>query len=1590
MDRNKQTSNMTTMQCLPTAKFGVLHPLRSTADDDDNVKNPFVLSLSSSSKQFVVSDNEKKHTTTSFSSDPCRVTYNVQKYDRLAVELSSMVSSSESMAARVDPLSGGFVVETTSEDTLVDDIVASSSSSQVSLVPNDNAWMTMMPACIVHRDHATTTSARYPIRSTHRFTVLEQSERTCEVYSSSSSSTGHAKMRAVVVGESKECSGTVKPKFPSTIPVPNHDATDQNLYLSLDRLAVPLRIMHSSPSSKMRITEDSQIVETDHSQQQQRNVPPTQMNTDVARKETEPPSLTPAVAPTVQRQQDENDTTGQYFNKISSRSSSIRKTIIWNMDMTAEYTIPFQRRYPVIPTAVFSVLDANSSSSSVVGVTRNSIIDTPSKRETTTQPLFPAKSSVSHQPSATTAASLLSCVDARSLEMKMIVLKNGDDTADHHIRTTTFTTTPCCNEDDDEDETKQNVHDEATTCEINTMHTHNYKAVVEEASESTFTDTIKKEEDMAKFELVSTNAKASHMDDIFKVTAESITIYNEMISTSASRVLADAKKEGNSTASQFDREMVQAPEEIYTAQVQPGDDNPTINNHNFKEIIAEDIGCVNIPTAATTMTTTETQGSGNSIATNNSVLFGDENVVTSEDISDLEHNHKNVNSKNDDDNKVFTAPREISVFENNTAALTPTNKYKNQVTTENTSSPSKATKSNNHASRSKGTLPMQSTVPPKPRTPGPFANSPEITASTASRDVNVRSITAETSSPKNHEEVVATTPGAVHASRSPPSKNADTTNALTTTACTAGKTVQLSQPSISYASVAKTCVLPQPANDSPYKKRSREADEKSSIKTKSPAINNNDKNPAEEDSQTALNDNNNKLLILISNQSLTRNVTANQKLVFVILKSLGIEYTTVDGADPIHKARRNELFEISGLRGEYPQFFLTNGGNFQFWGNMERFEQCNEIGALTMELCSGNCAPLGSVCKDECRESVPSVEEEMQRLTLIALVSPQSSSPEATEKQEKIFAALQEKEIPIETVDSSISDNHETVENLYKISGIFNQYPQFFVAQNGDLSYLGDDKSFEMQLNNGALKKIRGVKSHEPWISVPIRGTTGQMPAPLPDVKQLVLSGKKPQHRKNAKKSSPSKTKNKTVSTAGESTAALSRTVNTTTTTSRQSNVDQPVNPTQNSATGREESTTSSGERVGLASGETVGTQVVDDRTTETEITVYGATSFVAKHAFDYFMQVSLSIPGKRTITLAGRNERKLKALRDTLSEKMGNLQIINSESVGSCLFDVWVADSSDVPKLTKMAERTKIIANFAGPFTKYGEHVVAACARTGTDYIDITGEFSWSSTMRLRYGDVAAKSGARIISFCGFDSIPSDLAIFAAVEALKTKTGRYNVDIRDASTWHHVIGSFNGGTIHTIMGFPISLRKCLAWPVPFFLDDPLALADPLFRVDEKNRPLKNRMALTEWLNQLPSFDSILQYGASGPFLMAATNAKVVNVSAVALKYGTSFAYRERFLPAGFKGTIKLGLVSIVATLIAQAGVLLLGLVLKTPIIGKVLADWLAPPGSGPTDHVCKQGLSEVYAEVTSATLPSGLVNRGNCFMKFFGDPGNW
>jgi short subunit dehydrogenase-like uncharacterized protein len=287
---------------------------------------------------------------------------------------------------------------------------------------------------------------------------------------------------------------------------------------------------------------------------------------------------------------------------------------------------------------------------------------------------------------------------------------------------------------------------------------------------------------------------------------------------------------------------------------------------------------------------------------------------------------------------------------------------------------------------------------------------------------------------------------------------------------------------------------------------------------------------------------------------------------------------------------------------------------------------------------------------------------------------------------------------------------------------------------------------------------------------------------------------------------------------------------------------------------------------------------------------------------------------------------------------------------------------------------------------------LVAACAECGTDYVDITGETGWAGEMRISHGEAAKRSGARIISFCGFDSVPSDISIFAAVQALQENLANSSikVDIEEGTTWHFVEGGVNGGTIHTVMTTPLNLGRCFSQPVPFLADDPLVLSHPRKRFDPDLQATKNRMAKAEWLNQLLSFDSFMMMGVSAPFFMAIANAKVVYASAVSLNYGPNFVYRERVVPIGFQATTRLMLISIIPAIVFQLVTALVLCIVKIPIAGQKLVDYFLPPGSGPSDESCRSGKVEVYAEVTTSKDNLGNIHRANCYMKFQGDPGNF
>lgn len=125
---------------------------------------------------------------------------------------------------------------------------------------------------------------------------------------------------------------------------------------------------------------------------------------------------------------------------------------------------------------------------------------------------------------------------------------------------------------------------------------------------------------------------------------------------------------------------------------------------------------------------------------------------------------------------------------------------------------------------------------------------------------------------------------------------------------------------------------------------------------------------------------------------------------------------------------------------------------------------------------------------------------------------------------------------------------------------------------------------------------------------------------------------------------------------------------------------------------------------------------------------------------------------------------------------------------------DVEVADVTDPASLQRVAATTRVLATTVGPFARYGEPVVAACVEAGTDYADITGEPAFVDLVRARHGDDAAQRGVRLVSCCGFDSVPHDLGVALTVAELPddapvTVRGYVEADAR-----------FSGGTARTAL----------------------------------------------------------------------------------------------------------------------------------------------------------------------------------------------
>jgi short subunit dehydrogenase-like uncharacterized protein len=107
------------------------------------------------------------------------------------------------------------------------------------------------------------------------------------------------------------------------------------------------------------------------------------------------------------------------------------------------------------------------------------------------------------------------------------------------------------------------------------------------------------------------------------------------------------------------------------------------------------------------------------------------------------------------------------------------------------------------------------------------------------------------------------------------------------------------------------------------------------------------------------------------------------------------------------------------------------------------------------------------------------------------------------------------------------------------------------------------------------------------------------------------------------------------------------------------------------------------------------------------------------------------------------------------------------------CLVPVVVADSFDRASLNAMCKQANVILSTAGPYHKYGSHLLSACVENDCHYVDITGESFWVKEQIEKHHDAAKAKSLRIINACGFDSVPSDLGVFFAVNSVKGRCSK-------------------------------------------------------------------------------------------------------------------------------------------------------------------------------------------------------------------------
>jgi short subunit dehydrogenase-like uncharacterized protein len=356
--------------------------------------------------------------------------------------------------------------------------------------------------------------------------------------------------------------------------------------------------------------------------------------------------------------------------------------------------------------------------------------------------------------------------------------------------------------------------------------------------------------------------------------------------------------------------------------------------------------------------------------------------------------------------------------------------------------------------------------------------------------------------------------------------------------------------------------------------------------------------------------------------------------------------------------------------------------------------------------------------------------------------------------------------------------------------------------------------------------------------------------------------------------------------------------------------------------------------------------------TREHDIVLYGATGFVGRLTAEYLARAG----GNARIALAGRSTDRLRAIRDTLGESAQSWELLT-------------ADASSPKTLDDMAARTRVVITTVGPYTRYGLPLVAACAAAGTDYADLTGEPPFIRESIDLYHKQAQDTGARIVHACGFDSIPSDLTVYALYRRAREDGSGELVDTDFVV--RSLAGGLSGGTVasgvevmDTVSRDPDARRQ---------FADPYTLSP-----DRGAEPELGPQPDLPWRRGRQIAPELTGLWTAG-FMMAGPNTRIVRRSNALQDwaYGRRFRYSEHMsVGSSVAAPVVSALISGIGNAASAIGSRYFRLLPR-----KLVERALPKPGTGPSEAVREKGFYKVetYTRTTSgARYVATMAQQGD------------